>query len=99
MLRDYSVRFGLHVPPVEKLYSEPFEEMTERIENEMAINFIQWWKYKMKELEKDHLGSLLFDERRITLRKSLRCPSYTKVEVRTGVPSVQKAEEYVVRVG
>jgi len=99
LLRDYSVRFGLHVPLVEKLYSELFEEIAEQIENKEAINFIQWWKQKMEELEKDPLGSLLIDERRINTQNIFMLPELYKVEAQTRAPLVQKVEEYGVRVG
>ena len=81
LLEDFNQKFSLGISLEEKLYPETFEKRARELKNVQAINFIDWWKGKMNQIQSDPLGAILFKKRNISIHRKVVKPNHVKVTV------------------
>lgn len=83
LLEDYNVKYSLSISLTEKLYPETFLERVKQLEDtnkrHKALNFLKWWKIKMKEMKEDPSCSFLIKLRDISVHRQQVQPDTIKV--------------------
>jgi len=93
LLEDYNVKHSLGIHLTDKLYPETFLERVNRLkdtnERHRALNFLKWWKTKMKEMKEDPICSFLIKLRDISVHRQQIQPDTIKVTLFTSKDSEQ----------
>lgn len=83
LLEDYNVKHSLGIHLTDKLYPETFRERVKQLkdtnESHKALNFLKWWKTKMKEMKEDPICSFLIKLRDISVHRQQVQPDTIKV--------------------
>jgi len=79
LLEDYNIKHSLDIPLTEKLYPRTFKRRAKELKDEAALNFLKWWKMKMREINKDPTCSFLFNLRHISTHRRQVRPGIAKV--------------------
>ena len=87
LLEDANVKFSLGIPLTEELYADTFEGEAKRASNEAALDFLQWWRKKRKDLKDDPIGKLLIGKRHIDIHRVQTKPDLAKIKIGGNLPS------------
>lgn len=71
LLEDYNMKYGLGIPMDKILTLNRFEKEAKKQNNEEAIEFIQWYKQKIEQIESDILGKILATKRHSTIHRQV----------------------------
>ena len=99
LLEDYNVKFSLNIPLSCKLYPETFEKAAQKVSNQSALSFIEWWKEEKKTLEKDPTVKLLINKRHIDVHRIQIKPDLAKVVLRDSIYISSSVEVELFREG